>query len=68
MSHDQGESLAGVFTGSAVALLANLANWLDAGTLFGELFHAALLGFVGGALGYMGKKAIHRFTQRTKTK
>lgn len=66
MSHDQGDNLIGLVCGTAAAVLAHAAQWVQASTWAGEAIHTVLFGLLGGAAGYIGKHAIERLMKRTK--
>lgn len=70
MSHEQGDNLAGWITGAFAPLVVQLYGWSDAPTVAGDVLHTLVFGFLGGAVGYLGKKGVETLlvTIKSKTK
>lgn len=68
MSHEQGDNIAGWGVGGATALLAHLTDLAQSATLAGEALHTLVFGIIGGAAGYLGKRAIETLIAKLKRK
>lgn len=66
-SHHHTDDVIGLVSGTALAVLAHLVDWVSASTWAGELLQTGLFGLVGGAAGMVGRLIITRITDRKKT-
>lgn len=66
MSHEQGDNIAGWGVGALVSLVAQAAGWVSASSLAQEVLHTLVFGAVGGAAGYLGRRALQGIIEKTK--
>lgn len=65
--HHPADDMAGVITGAALGLVYRLTEVVSAGSVAGEVFHTLAFGLLGGAAGFLGKRAIeHVLTKNNR--
>lgn len=66
--HHPADDMAGVITGAALGLAYRLTEVVSAGTYAGEFAHTMVFGVLGGAAGFLGKRAIEHLLHRLQRK
>lgn len=58
MHHSSGDNAIGVTTGLALSFTGNVAGWVSSSSFLVQAMETVALGLLGGAAGFLGKKAI----------